>query len=38
MQDVFKDEDGEREGSVTDFIYGLVDLLLLETQAVWYAT
>ena len=38
MQDVFKDENGERGGSVTDLIYGLVDLLSLETQAVWYAT
>ena len=38
MQEVFKDEDEERGDSVTDLIYGLVDLLLLETQAVWYAT
>jgi len=34
MQEVFKDKDGERGGSVTDLIYGLIDLLLLETQAV----
>jgi len=34
MQEVFKDKNGERGGSVTDFIYGLVDLLSLETQAV----
>ena len=25
-------------GTVTNLIYGLVDLLSLETQAVWYAT
>ena len=37
MQEIFKDKDGERGGSVMDLIYGLVDLLLLETQAVWYA-
>ena len=37
MQEVFKDKDGERGGSVMDLIYGLVDLLSLETQVVWYA-
>jgi len=37
MQEVFKDKNKERGGSVMDFIYGLVDLLSLETQAVWYA-
>ena len=35
MQDVFKDKDKERGDSVTDLISGLVDLLLLETRAVW---
>ena len=34
MQEVFKDKDGERGGSVIDLIYGLVDLLSLETQVV----
>ena len=38
MQEVFKDENGERGGSVMDFIYELVDILSLETQVVWYAT
>ena len=37
MQEVFKDKDGKRGGSITDLIYGLVNLLSLETQAVWYA-
>jgi len=37
MQDVFKDKDGERGDGVTDFISGLVDLLSLETRAVWDA-
>ena len=37
MQDVFKDEDKGRENSVTDLINGLVDLLSLETRAVWDA-
>ena len=36
MQEIFKDKDGERGGSVTDLINRLVDLLSLETQAVWY--
>ena len=31
MQEVFKDKDGERRGSVIDFISGLVDMLSLET-------
>jgi len=35
MQDVFKDKDGKRRDGVTDLISGLVDLLLLETRAVW---
>jgi len=35
MQNVFKDKDGKRGNSVTDFINRLVDLLLLETRAVW---
>jgi len=34
MQEVFKDKDGERGGSVIDLMYGLIDLLSLETQAV----
>jgi len=34
MQDVFKNKDRERGGSVTDFINGLVEVLSLETQAV----
>ena len=34
MQEVFKDKDGERGGSVMDLIYGLVDLLSLKTQVV----
>ena len=34
MQEVFKDKDGKRGGSVMDLICGLVDLLLLKTQAV----
>ena len=38
MQNVFKDKDGERGSSVTDLINRLVDLLSLETQAVWHAT
>ena len=37
MQDVFKDEDKERGDGVTDLISGLVDLLSLETRAVWDA-
>jgi len=37
MQDIFKDEDGKRGDGVTDLISGLVDLLLLETRAVWDA-
>jgi transposase InsO family protein len=37
MQDVFEDEDGREGGSVTDLIYGLVELLAPETRAVWYA-
>ena len=35
MQEVFKDKNGERGDGVTDFINGLVDLLSLETRAVW---
>ena len=35
MQDVFKDKDKKRGDGVTDFISRLVDLLLLETRAVW---
>jgi len=34
MQDVFEDKDGERGGSVTDLINGLVEVLSLETQVV----
>ena len=37
MQDVFKDEDEERGDGVMDLINGLVDLLSLETKAVWDA-
>ena len=37
MQDVFKDEDGERGDGVTDLINGLVDLLSPKTKAVWDA-
>ena len=37
MQDVFKDKDGERGDGVTDLISRLVDLLSLETRAVWDA-
>ena len=37
MQEIFKDKNGERGGSVTDLINRLVDLLLLKTQAVQYA-
>ena len=37
MQEIFEDKDGERGGSVTDFINGLVDLLSLKTQVVWHA-
>jgi len=37
MQDIFKDKDGERGDGVMDLINGLVDLLLLETRAVWDA-
>ena len=37
MQDVFKDKDEERGDGVTDLINELVDLLLLETRAVWDA-
>ena len=37
MQDVFKDEDKKRGDGVTDLINGLVDLLSLETRAVWDA-
>ena len=36
MQEVFKDKDRERGGSVTDLICELVDLLSLETQVVWH--
>jgi len=35
MQDVFKDKDKERGDGVIDLINRLVDLLLLETKAVW---
>jgi len=35
MQDVFKDKDKERGDGVMDLINGLVDLLSLETRAVW---
>ena len=35
MQDVFEDKDGRRGDGVMDLISGLVDLLLLETRAVW---
>ena len=35
MQNVFKDKDEKKGDSVTDFINGLVDLLSLETRAVW---
>ena len=38
MQDIFKDENRERGGSITDLTNRLVDLLSLETQAVWYTT
>ena len=34
IQEVFKNEDEERGGSVIDLIYRLVDLLSLETQVV----
>ena len=37
MQDVFKDKDEERGDGVMDLINRLVDLLLLETRAVWDA-
>ena len=37
MQDVFKDEDKKRRDGVIDLISGLVDLLSLETRAVWDA-
>jgi len=35
MQDVFKNKDKKRGDGVTDLISGLVDLLSLETRAVW---
>ena len=35
MQDVFKDKNGEGGDGVIDLINGLVDLLSLETKAVW---
>jgi len=35
MQDVFKNKDRERGDDVIDLINGLVDLLSLETRAVW---
>jgi len=35
MQDVFKDKDKERGDGIMDLINRLVDLLLLETKAVW---
>ena len=35
MQKIFKDKDKERGDSIIDLISGLVDLLSLETQAVW---
>ena len=34
MQEVFEDKDKKRGGSVMDLINRLVDVLLLETQAV----
>ena len=34
MQDVFKNEDGEKRDSIMDLISGLVDLLSLETRTV----
>jgi len=37
MQNIFEDKDGERGDGVMDLINGLVDLLLLETKAVWDA-
>ena len=37
MQEVFKDKDGEKRGSVMDLINRLVDILSLKTQVVWYA-
>jgi len=37
MQDVFKDKNGKKGDGVTDFISGLIDLLLLETRVVWDA-
>jgi len=37
MQDVFKDKDKERGDGVIDLINELVNLLLLETRAVWDA-
>jgi len=37
MQDVFKGKNKERGDGVMDLINGLVDLLLLETRAVWDA-
>ena len=36
MQEVFKNKDGEKGSSVIDLIHKLIDLLSLETQAVWY--
>ena len=35
MQDVFKDKDKKRGDNIIDLISGLVDLLSLETRAVW---
>jgi len=37
MQDVFKDKDKKRGDGVTDLISGLINLLSLETRAVWNA-
>jgi len=37
MQDVFKDKDEKKGNGVIDLINGLIDLLSLETRAVWDA-
>ena len=37
MQEIFKDKNREEGNGVTDLINGLVELLSLETQVVWYA-
>jgi len=37
MQEIFKDKNKEEGNGVTDLINGLIDLLSLKTQAVWYA-